>query len=100
MSENGFYYIEKDISTPSSDKASGKNKKKNRKTNRSDSSSEIVVQDNGFLSIQAFDASVTDLIMEAAEKLQVNYFMYEKPEEDVTTLVVNNIAFDDLLTKY
>ncbi|WAC02706.1 type II and III secretion system protein [Lacinutrix neustonica] len=95
--ENDFYYVEKDIRTPVANESLAKSNSKNKSSKRSESSSEIVVQQNGFLSIKAFDASITDLIMEAAEKLNINYFLYAKPDEDQTSLVVNNITFDDLL---
>ncbi len=94
--ENGFYYIEKD-EAPLSAGAAGSSARKGKKGKPSESSVEITVQPNGFLSIEAFDAEVTSLITEAAEKLHVNYFMYDKPEGATTTLVVNEITFDELL---
>ncbi len=94
--ENGFYYVEKDTEA----NAGGSKKssvRKNKKGKNLESSAEITVADNGFLSIAAFDADVTALITEAAEKLNINYFMYDKPEGATTTLVVNQITFDELL---
>ncbi|MDO6758572.1 type II and III secretion system protein [Tamlana sp. 2_MG-2023] len=95
--ENGFYYIEKDNLEPLTKENLGKSRNRKERVNGSESSSEVEVNKNGFLSIQAFDISVTDLIMEAAEKLNIDYFMYDKPVEDQTTLVVNDITFDELL---
>ncbi|WP_246849100.1 type II secretion system protein GspD [Aquimarina sp. U1-2] len=94
--ENGFYYLEKDqeVSPSGSRTASSR---KGKKGNESNSEAEITVQPNGYLSIQAFDTDVASLITDAAEKLKVNYFMYEKPEGATTTLVVNEITFDELL---
>jgi type IV pilus assembly protein PilQ len=93
--DNGFYYVEKD-QAPATSTAIGASKK-GKKTRGSESSAEIVVLPSGFLSVQAFDADITSLILEAAEKLNVNYFMYDKPKEATTTLVVNEITFDELL---
>lgn len=94
--DNGFYYIEKDeeaqLNMPS-----GVSSRKGKKGRSPKSSAEITVQPNGFLSVQAFDADITSLIIESAEKLNVNYFMYDKPAEGTTTLVVNEITFDELL---
>ena len=96
--ENGFYYIEKDEET-SDTQNTGKSKENNKRSKGSGTSSaEVVVQENGYLSIRAFDANINDIIQDAAEKLRINYFMYEKPNGDQTTLVVNDITFDDLLS--
>ncbi|GAA4272065.1 hypothetical protein GCM10022258_13590 [Aquimarina gracilis] len=93
--ENGFYYLEKDEDSQTSTRKGST--KKGKKGKPAESSAEITVEENGFLSIEAYDANVTELITEAAEKLNVNYFMYEKPEGATTTLVVNGITFDELL---
>ena len=97
--DNGFYYIQKDDATTfqDSDNRNTKNRKRNNKNTPLESGAEVLVNENGFLSIHAFDAPVTELIIEAAEKLNINYFMYEKPEGSPTTLVVNAITFDELL---
>lgn len=91
----GFYFIEKDLST---DKDKQKTKRKGNTTNSvRDSGAEIEVAENGFLSVKAYDADITSLIIEAAEKLNVNYFMYDKPDGQLTTLEVNQITFEELL---
>jgi len=95
--DEGFYFIEKDLSI---DKDKQKSKRKNtRKTKNSirDSGAEIEVAENGFLSVKAYDADITSLIIEAAEKLNINYFMYDKPNGQLTTLEVNQITFEELL---
>ncbi|WP_082995059.1 MULTISPECIES: type II secretion system protein GspD [Aquimarina] len=92
--DNGFYYVEKDQAAAGTTAGSSR---KGKKTRSPESSADITVLPSGFLSVQAFDADVTSLILEAAEKLNVNYFMYDKPEGATTTLVVNEITFDELL---
>ena len=42
-------------------------------------------------------ADASELLSEAAEKLHINYFMYNKPENEKTTLSAENITFDQLL---
>ncbi|MBG6130625.1 type IV pilus assembly protein PilQ [Aquimarina sp. EL_43] len=93
--DNGFYYVEKD-QAPAAGTAT-RSSRKGKKTRGPESSAEITVLPSGFLSVQAFDADITSLILEAAEKLNVNYFMYDKPAGATTTLVVNEITFDELL---
>lgn len=93
--DNGFYYVEKD-QTPVSSTTVGSSGR-GKRTRGPGSSAEIKVLPSGFLSVEAFDADITSLILEAAEKLNVNYFMYDKPEGATTTLVVNEITFDELL---
>lgn len=93
--DNGFYYIEKDQVLPAGTTTGSS--RKGKKTRTPESSAEITVLPSGFLSVQAFDADITSLILEAAEKLNVNYFMYDKPAGATTTLVVNEVTFDELL---
>lgn len=56
-----------------------------------------VSSSNGFLSIKADEADAATLLAEAAEKLNINYFLYNKPENEKTSLVADNITYDDLL---
>lgn len=100
--ENDFYYIEKsDIIIPETMAAkNAKNKKKTtRKKNAANSEGyySVSVDKKGFLSVNAFDGDVMSLIVEAAEKLNINYFMYDKPENETTTLLANGITFEELL---
>ncbi len=97
VDENGFYYLEKDAA-PVEIKGNKKNKDKGL-TKMADlaSTAEIKVEPNGFVSIKAFDADITSLIAEVADKLNINYFMYNRPDGLKTTLVSEMITFDDLL---
>lgn len=51
----------------------------------------------GFLNIKAFEADATDLLTDAAEKLNANFFMYNTPQGVKTTLIANNLTYEDLL---
>lgn len=100
--ENGFYYLEKNTlpketntSTVSNNRNTSRNKTK--PASGSEGFYDIEVDNQGFLTVRANVADATDLLIEAAEKLNVNYFIYNKPENEKTSLLANKITFDDLL---
>lgn len=98
--ENGVFYIEKNT-TPKEVIASSSNKPNSKDKQKPASGSEgfydVEVNEKGFLKVKANVADATDLLIEAAEKLNVNYYIYNKPENEKTSLLANNITFDDLL---
>lgn len=98
--ENGFYYLDEDpdyIESANNSRTTGNRNSRRKQKRRTGSTADITIDKNGFLNVNAFDADVTEMIIEAAEKLNVNYFMYEKPEKITATLVANAITFDELL---
>jgi len=100
--ENGSYFIEKDEAPKKGGVTTGSGGNKGRKKPKGKLGEkgfyEITVSDQGFLNINAFDATVSDVLMEAAEKLKLNYYLYSVPSDITTTLVANQITFDDLLS--
>jgi type IV pilus assembly protein PilQ len=97
--ENGFYFIEKNKEGNTTALA-GSNTQKARQPKANSGSPgyyEVELNKAGFLSIKADVADASDLLTEAAEKLHINYFLYNKPENEKTTLLAENITFDDLL---
>ncbi|WP_179008671.1 type II secretion system protein GspD [Winogradskyella forsetii] len=105
--ENGSYFIQKD-ETPKEVKTivtnSSQSSNRIRKgvqggagTEGIEDFYEVTISDSGFLNINAREANATGLIMEAAEKLSLNYYMYSLPTEIETTLVAAEISFEDLL---
>ena len=99
--DNGFYFIEKNnqpaaILSNTNDKNNPKNKQP-KAANGAPGSYEIELSKSGFLNITANAADATDLITEAAEKLHINYFFYNKPENEKTSLQANELTFDNLL---
>lgn len=98
--DNGIFYIEKNT-TPkeANNSTSNKNstKVKQKPASGTEGFYEIEVNEKGFLKVRANVADATDLLIEAAEKLNVNYYIYNKPENEKTSLLANNITFDDLL---
>lgn len=100
--ENDFYYIEKsDIVIKENIAAKNSKSKRNSKQKKVPTNSNgyysIAVDSKGFLSVNAYDGDVMDIVVEAAEKLNINYFMYDKPEKETTTLLANGITFEELL---
>lgn len=96
--ENDFYFIEKDNAPQQTSKLNTKNKKRNSSKRETNSDElEISLNKNGYLKIKSYDASATEIVIQAAELLGINYFMHEKPDNIKSTLVVSDIDFDDLL---
>ena len=98
--ENGVFYLEKntapkEVVTNSSNKPNSRDKQK--PASGSEGFYDVEVNEKGFLKVKANVADATDLLIEAAEKLNVNYYIYNKPENEKTSLLANNITFDDLL---
>ena len=98
--DNGFYYLEKNKEVNNINTVSSSNSTRARKGKvRNDEPGyyEVELDKAGFLSVKAYIADASDLLTEAAEKLHINYFMYNKPENEKTTLSAESITFDQLL---
>lgn len=99
--ENGFYFIEKNKDpnnvTASSTGSSSPKSKQPKVSQGALGYYEVDLNKTGFLSVKANVADASDVLTEAAEKLHINYFMYNKPENEKTTLSAENITFDELL---
>lgn len=97
--ENGFFYIEKNQpsqSLNSADKLSPKTK--NQKiTAGLPGFFELDKNDYGFLTVKANLADAAELLVAAAEKLNINYFLYNKPENEKISLFADSITYDQLL---
>lgn len=95
--ENGFYYLEKNLQPIiATDKTASK--LRSQKSDVSAAGFYIVnINQAGFLTVKANAADASDLITDAAEKLNIPYFLYNKPENEKITLLADNITFDDLL---
>lgn len=95
--ENGFYFIEKNKDGAVSINGTSQKAKQPKSSAGVPGYYEVTVNKNGLLSVKAYIADASDLLTEAAEKLHVNYFLYNKPENEKTTLSADNITFDELL---
>jgi type IV pilus assembly protein PilQ len=97
--DNGFYYLEKNTSANASivtDKNNPKAKPP-KAASGLPGSYDVELSKTGFLNIKANVADATELITEAAEKLHINYFLYNKPENEKTSLQADEMSFDELL---
>ncbi|MEP4779333.1 MAG: type II and III secretion system protein, partial [Algibacter sp.] len=104
IDENNNYYLDKDIVTKQPTVPATQTSRNRRSTSKNSNPTtgengdyEIKVNAQGFLDIKAAEADVADLIIDAAEKLNINYFMYNTPTGVNTTLMANGITFDNLL---
>lgn len=99
--ENGFYYIEKNKGQNSGTNNSNGNpntKVKQAKASRGvPGYYDVSLDKTGYLNINADLADASDLLTEAAEKLHINYFLYNKPENEKTSLSAEHVSFDELL---
>lgn len=98
--DNGFYFIEKskEANANNSINPNAQTTRKQPKANQgAPGFYDVSLNKAGFLNVKANVADAADLLTEAAEKLNINYFMYNKPENEKTTLSADNITFDDLL---
>nr|WP_321234618.1 type II and III secretion system protein [uncultured Psychroserpens sp.] len=102
--ENNNYYLEKDTTpkeatTRPNNATSRSNRRQNnsRGNNNTSGSFTIDVNNQGFLNIQSYEGDAAEMIIDAAEKLKISFFMYNTPEGVNTTLIANGITFDDLL---
>ena len=94
--ENGFYFIGRENAPmPTQLKSSGM--PQNMTGTNDEGTFEVIVNSNGLLTIKANNADAASLLIDAAQKLRLTYFLYNKPENEKTTLFADNITFDDLL---
>lgn len=99
--ENGFYFLSKDVAFV---EGNASNKKNNRRRTSSRGGSqnvsgdlEMSLNENGYLTVKAFDANATEIVARATELLKINYAMYDKPDDIVATISSDVIDFDSLL---
>lgn len=100
--ENGFYFLEKNTEPKeiSNNNVSGnRNNLKNKTKVSSDNEGfyDVVVDEQGFIEVKANQADAAELLKETAEKLNINYFIYDLPKDEKTSLMASKITFDDLL---
>lgn len=95
--ENGFYYLEKaNVQNVVNDKQNNKIKSLKPAVD-APGFFEIDTDKFGLLTVKANMADVSELITEAADKLKVNYFFYNKPENEKTSLLAEGITFEEFL---
>src|SRR5690606_12683324 len=94
--ENDFYYLEKEvmqIDIESQNRSTNRNQRINA-AQQSTGELTISMNENGLLNVKAYEADLTSIILQAAEILDLSYFMYNKLGEETTTFYANEISFD------
>ena len=104
VDENGFYFLSKDVEVvPASNqnrRTSTNRRSSTRNTQRNNTGAgelDMKLGAQGFLNIKAFDVDATSLIAKASDLLNIDYFMYNKPDEVLATFYSESMTFDDLL---
>ncbi|WNM19460.1 type II secretion system protein GspD [Flavobacterium capsici] len=95
--ENGFYVLEKNIPSANNTITDKVKTKAQRVAVDAPGFYQVDLDKFGTVSVRANAADATELIEEAANKLKLNYFFYNKPENEKTSLLADNLTFDELL---
>tara|TARA_R110002072_G_scaffold287464_4_gene453154 strand:+ start:26203 stop:28122 length:1920 start_codon:yes stop_codon:yes gene_type:complete len=97
--ENDFYYLEKEVNQDDIENPNRNTNRNRRINNIQQSMGELTISlnENGYLNVKAYEADLTSIILQAAEILDLSYFMYNKLGDETTTFFANEISFDDLL---
>ncbi len=104
VDDNDNYYLEKDLAPQKITQPITQTTRTRRSASKTIQGSndvngdfQVKVNDTGFLDVKATEADASEMIIDAADKLNINYFMYDTPTGINTTLVARNITFDQLL---
>lgn len=98
IDDNGFYFLELDnVETLNDTKRRGKTKGNIPKTTQSSGDLTVTLNPNGYLAVKAYQSDLTSIILQAADLLNISYFLYNPMGDETTTLIANEINFDDLL---
>lgn len=96
--ENGYFFIQKNRDNNGINNQPNSQKNKSQKYNvDSEGYYDVELTKKGYLNVKANVADATEILKLAADKLKVNYYLYNKPENEKTSLQAENITFDDLL---
>lgn len=94
--DNGFFYLKKEDQRNMQQEVP-KGRQPRPSTLDAPGYFDVTLDKAGFMSIRANQAPLLDLLIEAAEKLHVNYFFYDLPENEKVSLLTDNITYDGLL---
>src|SRR5690606_6325832 len=95
--ENDFYFLEKSGVQEAANQGMRGKSQKGANVSGGSGGFQITINEKGFLNIRADLADIAEIISEAADKLNVNYFFYNKPENEKSSLLAEGITFEDLL---
>lgn len=94
--ENNFYYIQK-VREEKKIEISTNSAYRNTPATGNLGFFNIQTTNSGLIDVEADEADVTQLLTEAAKKLNVNYYLYNRPENEKISLKANEITFEELL---
>ncbi|NHF58995.1 type II and III secretion system protein [Flavobacteriaceae bacterium TP-CH-4] len=103
VDENGFYFLSKDLEVAQvpdqGRRTAGRRRGSTRNTQSTGTAGdlEIALNEQGFLTIRAYEIDAATLISKASDLLNINYFFYDKPDEAISTFYSESIDFDNLL---
>ena len=101
VDDNENYFLNKDITPKEVPEPQGNRRGSSRRPTRGNTDAggefEMQLTGTGFLSLKAFEADASAMIIEAADQLHINVSMYDTPEGITTTLIAQGITFDQLL---
>lgn len=97
--ENGFYYIDviaKEVVTKNNSNSRSRGSSQNKNNNQSKDNLQIIKNDDGTISVIAYNESIEFIIKKASIILGEHYFMYDVPIGN-TNIDVEGITFEELL---
>lgn len=100
IDEKGFYLIDKSEEIPDSgnvNRVSGNRKINSNNRGKISGNLSIKIDNSGFLDLEATDLSATDMIQEVSDKINVNYFMFDKPDDVRANLTASGVTFEEML---
>ncbi len=103
IDENGFYFLSKDLEPVATPDQGRRTTSKRRGSSRNKANVgtsgtlDISLNEQGFLNINAFEVDATTLIGRASDLLNINFFLYNRPDEVVATFHTGSIDFDSLM---
>lgn len=105
IDDDGNYFLSKGFSastsqTPALQTNRGLSQNRvglNRSAVLDDRNFEIGINDNGTINVNAYGIGATSLIMAAANELNIDYFMYDVPDNIIATVSSTEISFEELL---
>lgn len=104
IDENGFYFLSKDVEIsglPTQRNVPASNRRGSSRNSRlpNDASGELdmSLNENGYFSVNAYEVDASTLISKASDLLDLNYILYNRPDEVIVSLNSSNIDFDNLL---
>lgn len=107
LDEKGTFYLAKStvdkLNQNDSERVVGvnRNTRRTRNSNVKKGRGKVILalDPKGYLNIETSEASAYEIILEAAEKLNINYVIYNNPIDVITTFKARHITFDELLNK-